>query len=159
MNTMEEIKEEILQVEQDSIGKAVELLAKYNGDMRNYLLKITAALCEVSEEDLLKNTSHIEIIQSRWLYWYAYRKMTNDSYESIARKSDNGRKFGAACVGQSITKMTRMICNDPIWKKRWDALKQIMGIMLDKVDLIPVTKNVTIHITHPKGVNVELKEE
>ena len=161
MKAEEEIINDINKLEEETINEACKLLSAYNKGLKHYLACLVASLCGVSVGDLYTNTKHIGIIQSRWLFWYAYRYMTNESYESISRNSSEWRHFGSACVGQSVTKMAMMISQDDIWSKRWAVLKRMIKIMLRNTskeqDLFQTP--ITIKVVYPKNVNVELKSE
>lgn len=156
-----EITEDVKRLEERTIENVCRLLYAYNGDLRHYLACLVAGLCDVAVGDLYTDTKHINVIQSRWLYWYCYRYMTNESYESISRRSKEWRRFGAACVGQSVAKMSMMISEDDVWAKRWAVMKRIIKIMLKKnesePELFPTT--ITLKVTHPKDVIVNLKSE
>ena len=61
------------------IKKAVEHLLLCEKDINKYLSDFVAALCEVPKSSMLSNTHVAYCAHARYLYWYAYRYMTNES--------------------------------------------------------------------------------
>ena len=159
MKTENEIIDDMRSIEEKTIDSACELLSTYGGEMRQYLARIAASLCCVEENEIMANTKNIDIVQARWFFWYAYRYMTNESYESMAQRSKAYRHFSASCVGASVAKMSMMISKEPIWTKRWTILKRIVKIMLKNINNETPNEVVTLTITHPKGVTIELKPD
>ena len=150
----EQIKSDWEHLENDNVEKACEYLRRYEGDIEDYVAEIVASLCNA-------DTSVAYLAQARWLYWYALRYMTNETYDKIAnrtaRKSDY--RFTPNGIGQSINKMSAMIVNEPIWTKRWIILKRIIKLRDTVIKEKSEMETVTMKIIAPKGVKVELKNE
>lgn len=120
---------EIIQsIRENTLDAACKLLASYEGDMREYLAEFTCALCGISVEEMRdKNAKDSLCAQVRWLYWYAYRYMTGDSFASIQQKEGNGVVISA--IAQGVNKMSRLIDGRTIWTRRWNDLKRIINII------------------------------
>ena len=70
----ESVKREVQSIKDRTLNEAIKLLSSYEGDLREYLADIIAALCGVSAETVRNGTSKdVYNAQVRWLYWYAYR--------------------------------------------------------------------------------------
>lgn len=157
----EQIKSDWEHLENDNVEKACEYLRRYEGDIEDYVAEIVASLCNVDVDKMLSDTSVAYLAQARWLYWYALRYMTNETYDKIAERTmcKTPYRFTPNGIGQSINKMSAMIVNEPIWTKRWIILKRIIKlrdtVIKEKGDM----ETVTMKIIAPKGVKVELKNE
>lgn len=158
-NIQQRTESNIHSLEESTIIQACELLRNYDGGLKEHLAHIVAELCNVSVNAMMKETKHIDVVRARWLYWYAYRYMTDESHYSIAQYCSQWRKFTSTCISHSIAKMAVIIDGNSIWAKRWIILKRLIKIMLNKNVGDEQPSNITIKITHPKGVNVELKQE
>ena len=157
----EQIKSDWEHLENDNVEKACEYLRRYEGDIEDYVAEIVASLCNVDVDKMLSDTSVAYLAQARWLYWYALRYMTNETYDKIAerttRKSEY--RFTPNGIGQSINKMSAMIVNEPMWTKRWIILKRIIKLRETVIKEKGEMETVTMKIIAPKGVKVELKNE
>ena len=79
----EQIKSDWEHLENDNVSKACEYLRRYQGDIEDYVADIVASLCNVDVDKMLSDTSVAYFAQARWLYWYAIRYMTNDTYDTL----------------------------------------------------------------------------
>lgn len=157
MKTDDEIKDDWKRLDSENLEKACEYLRRIEGDIEDYLADIVAAMCNIDVDEMFKNTSIAYIAQPRWLYWYAVRYVTNETYEKIAaRTSKHGFAFAPNGIGQSINKMAKMIDAKTLWAKRWTMLKHI--IKLRDVN-IAKEETVTFRVIAPKGYKLELKNE
>lgn len=157
MKTDDEIRNDWERLDSENLEKACEYLRKIEGNVEDYLADIVASMCNISVDDMFKNTSVAYIAQPRWLYWYAVRYVTNETYEKIAaRTRERGFAFAPNGIGQSINKMAKMVDANPLWTKRWTMLKHII-----KLRDTNVTKQetVTFRVIAPKGYKLELKSE
>lgn len=161
MKSEHEIANEVVSIEDKTISEVLKLLSEYNGDIRDYLAYMTGALCGVCLESVLKDTKHIDVVHARWLFWYAYRYMTGESFESISQRTRQWHKFDDSSISVGVTKMSMLISQNTIWTKRWVILKKIIKVVMKnhdtQLDLFPST--VVVKVTHPKGVNIEIKDE
>ena len=157
----EQIKSDWERLENDNIEKACEYLRMYEGDIEDYVAEIVASLCNVDVDKMLSDTSVAYLAQARWLYWYALRYMTNETYDKIAERTMHKTpyRFTPNGIGQSINKMSAMIVNEPIWTKRWIILKRIIKLRDTVVKEKSEIETVTMKIIAPKGVKLELKNE
>lgn len=159
MKSEQQILEDINVIEENTLLTAGALLRKYNHNMRDYLAAFVADICDVNVCDMLQASSPSSIVFARWLYWYAYRYMTNESYDTIAVKLGKPRMFTPTNISLSVTKMSMMINNEPIWGKRWSITKKVVKAILRTSDSEMNGAPIKVKITHPKGVSVELKQE
>lgn len=158
MESDEKVKESLRAIDEATIQKVCDILRSYDTQTSEYLARIVASVCSCDESKILHDTSNLNNSHARWLYWYAYRYMTNDSYKSIAMKSNDSRKFTESCVGICVAKMSMMIESEPIWKKRWIIVKRVIKAILNNEEC-EQAKTLTLKVISPKGVNVELLNE
>lgn len=141
------------------IDEICSLLRLHEHRIQDYLVDCVAATCGVDKNDMMTNVSDINTIHSRWLFWYAYRYMTKESFVRISKITQRyGRKFTEQSISNSVNKMGNMIANETIWTKRWVIIRRIIKLRDEtaKNDLQDVVK-VVVH--HPKNVEIKLKEE
>lgn len=161
MKTDEQIKNDWQRLETENIEKACDLLRQHESRIEDYMADIVASLCNVDCAAMLTNSSVAYLAQARWLYWYAIRYMTNETYDKIAMRTTakSGCKFTPNGIGQSINKMALLVAQEPIWIKRWTIIKHIIKlrdtVIKEKGDM----ETLTMKIIAPKGVKVELKNE
>jgi len=159
MKTDKEIQMDVERIDTNTINVVCDTLRRYNSDTREYLANIVASVCDVTFEEMMQDTKHLYNAHARWLFWYAYRYMTNESYDSIANKTKEYRKFTEACVGICISKMSMMIEQEPIWKKRWILTKRVIKAILDNGNdgIMDIPNVITLKVTPPKGVDIKLQ--
>lgn len=161
MKNDEQIKNDWQRLETENIEKACDLLRQHEIRIEDYMADIVASLCNVDCAEMLTNSSVSYLAQARWLYWYAIRYMTNETYDKIAMRTTakSGCKFTPNGIGQSINKMALLVAQEPIWIKRWTIIKHIIKlrdtVIKEKGDM----ETLTMKIIAPKGVKVELKNE
>ena len=161
MKTDEQIKNDWQKLETENIEKACDLLRQHESRIEDYMADIVASLCNVDCAAMLTNSSVAYLAQARWLYWYAIRYMTNETYDKIAMRTTakSGCKFTPNGIGQSINKMALLAAQEPIWVKRWTIIKHIIKLRDMVVKEKSEMETVTMKIIAPKGVKVELKNE
>ena len=123
-----------------------------------YLAEFVASLCSVETERMFSSSNDLDVAQARWLFWYAYRYMTNETYEKIGKLSMPlyGKTFTKVGVASSVNKMYTLIEQKPIWRKRWTIIKRIIKQCENVID--DETQK-PIKIIVPKDANIELKRE
>ena len=132
-----------------SSSETIQDLSRRRESEQEYLLYCLCAECGVSREEIAqKNKSKFHIIHYRWLFWYAYRYMTNESFLKIAEIS---RRFGHAydhrSIRHGVDSIGTMIAREPHWARRWEALKHIIMLRNTIVEnLFP--QKITIQIPH-----------
>lgn len=161
MKNDEQIKNDWQRLETENIEKACDLLRQHESRIEDYMADIVASLCNVDCAEMLTNSSVAYLAQARWLYWYAIRYMTNETYDKIAMRTTakSGCKFTPNGIGQSINKMALLVAQEPIWVKRWTIIKHIIKLRDMVVKEKSEMETVTMKIIAPKGVKVELKNE
>ena len=99
--------------------------AGYNAEC--ILAESVASLCDVALSDMMSFTDTSDVAMARWLYWYASRYMTHDTYDRIARRMTlDGCTFTARAVGTGINKMSMLIERDVMWQSRWTMVRDII---------------------------------
>lgn len=153
--TEEEIKQNLEENERITMKCVCDTLSAYGGRIRLYLADFIASLCNVEKEKIFSTCNNLDVAQARWLFWYAYRYMTNETYEKIGKLSGElyGKTFTKVGVAASVNKMYELIENGGIWRKRWLIVKRIIKI---SNTLIEEQENQPIKIIIPKDANVEL---
>ena len=153
--TEEEIKQNLEENERITMNCVCDTLSSYGERIRLYLADFIASLCNVEKEKMFSTCNNLDVAQARWLFWYAYRYMTNETYEKIGKLSGElyGKTFTKVGVAASVNKMYELIENGGIWRKRWLIVKRIIKI---SNTLIEEQENQPIRIVVPKDANVEL---
>ena len=143
------------------LEQACKLLAHYEGSIQKYIADAIASLCGIAKNDMFKASDVVYFAHARWLYWYAYRYMTNESYDKISSQSFHGEhKFAQRTIQNGVNKMAMMIEKEPIWKKRWSVIKRIIKLKDNNV-VSDMNNTIVIHV--PKDlkeiVKIEIKEK
>lgn len=161
MKTENEIAQELQSIDNSTIKKACDLLRRHGAETFAYLADMVAAVCEVDTAEMLNDTKHLKNSHARWLFWYAYRYVTNEGYDSIANKTAKKRKFTASSVGYCITNMSMMVDSEPIWKKRWIIIKRVINAILNNEqgnkELSELQETLTFKLFPPKGFKGNVK--
>lgn len=155
--TEEEIKTELENNERTTMTCVCDMLRGYESNIRIRLAEFVASVCDVEKEKMFSEDNHLDVAQARWLFWYAYRYMTNETYEKIGRLSKDvyGKAFTKMGVASSVNKMYTLIEQQPIWRKRWTIVKRIIKMQNELICEPPVP----ITITVPKNVELTIKKE
>lgn len=143
------------------LEKACEHIRMCEVSIQSYLSDIVASLCDIEKEKMFTATDVVFIAHARWFYWYCYRYMTKESYDKIAMQDfHNQHKFNARTVQNAVSKMSMMIDSEPLWRKRWLVVKQLIKIYNGEESEKPIMP-ITIQIPKElKGiVKVEIKEK
>ena len=113
--------------ESKDITDVVEILRNHDVNVQEYIADFVASLCGVYKDDMMRRTDKIHISHARWLFWFAYRYMTNEPYAKIAEITERyGRKFTEQGISNSVNKMSMMITSQPTWTKKWLTIKRII---------------------------------
>lgn len=138
------------------IDEVCRLLRLHETNIQEYMVDFVASICDVDKLDMMTNVSNLNTIHSRWLFWYAYRYMTKDSFSHISHITLRyGKKFTEQSVSSSVNKMGNMIDNDTIWTKRWTIIKRI--IKLRDSTLSDENQNAVVIVQYPKNVEIKLR--
>lgn len=138
------------------IDEVCRLLRLHETNIQEYMVDCVASICDVDKLDMMTNVSNLNTIHSRWLFWYAYRYMTKDSFSHISHITLRyGKKFTEQNVSSSVNKMGNMIDNDTIWAKRWAIIKRI--IKLRDSTLSDENQNAVVIVQYPKNVEIKLR--
>lgn len=150
----EEHKKQLDAIEDRNITKACEYLRGYEQEIGNHLAQFVASLCNIDVDEMFSNMKNNYYSQARWLYWYALRYMTDETYEQIAaRTTCNGHKFTLRAVAKGIDKMGKMVYENGIWRKRWVILKRVIKMYNGDSD----QSVIKVVITKPANTKVEVE--
>ena len=155
--TEEEIKTSLEENERITMECINDALRNYEGRIRTYLAQFVASVCNVDIDKMFSESNCLDVAQARWLFWYAYRYMTGETYEKIGKLSEPiyGKRFTRVGVASSVNKMYELIEQQPIWRKRWTIVKHIIKTQNDLMFERPVPITITI----PKNVELKIKKE
>lgn len=118
--------EEFRDLEKEKVDRIMQCVREYEVDMRIYLADFVAEICGVTKEDMLSGSDETAFAHARWLYWYALKYMTGDSYKKLSENTTFGHKFSSRAMQNASSKIWMMIANDGIWKNRWSVVKQVI---------------------------------
>jgi len=160
MNNEKQIQAKWERIDNENIGQALDMLKKHNKDVKDFLADCVASVCGVSTDDMMSNSNVLHIAHARWLYWYAYRYMTNETFDKISQQTKTEtKKFVGRAIQHGATKMSMMIDGEPLWTKRWNTIKRIIKLR-DKEDK-KLDNNIIIQV--PKDIkdkiNIIIKEK
>lgn len=151
------VLEKMSEIDKQTLDSICDLLRGYESKIQYWLAYFVSSLCNVEIDKMLTDCNTLSVAQSRWLFWYAYRRMTNETYEKIANVSSQyyGKFFTTATVANGITKMAQMVECEPIWTKRWVIIKRIIKQYRENL----IENEEPIKIVVPKNAKVELKRK
>lgn len=151
------VLEKMSEAEQIMLDTICNILRGYENKIQYWLAYFVSALCNVEMDKMLTDCNTLSVAQARWLFWYSYRRMTNETYEKIAKVSSQyyGKYFTTATIANGITKMTQMIECEPIWTKRWVIIKRVIKQYQESL----MENEEPIKIVIPKNAKVELKRK
>lgn len=156
----DDIKRELDGIESFHIEEACRHLRMHEQDIQVYLADFVASLCDVKKEEMFSHSDVVFLAHARWLYWYAYRYMTNESYDKIATQDfHGGHSFTSRTIQSGTNKMFMMIERDAIWKKRWIAIKKIIKIYNGDIDVPKSSIVIQIPKEIKELVKIEIKEK
>jgi len=157
--TEKEAKDNIKETEQGALDISCRALRNYTKVVQKDIANLVAALCDVDVDEMLNEPRIAPLVQARWLYWYASKQLYGETNESISQRSKENHYFKTNGITKGISKMSMMIQSGTIWTKRWAILKSVIteASKVEQPELF--AQNITVKITYPKGVNIELKQE
>lgn len=151
--------ETIAKAEKDALDISCEALRNYTQTLQKSLANLVAAICNVDVNDMLCEPRIAPFVQARWLYWYSCKRMFEDTNESLSEQTKSNYHFKTNCITKGISKMSMLIQEGTIWTKRWAIIKRVIAEVKKVEQPELFAQNITVKITHPKGVNIELKQE
>lgn len=154
----EEIKNELMQMD-ENIVRAMGYLRNYEKDILNYIAEVVSSVCNVDKERMMSDDRTLPVTQSRWLFWYAYRYMTSYTYERISEETSREctKQYTAVGVSVGTNKMSVMIEQEPIWKKRWGVVRRIIKLINDDDDTEREAHTITIQVPRELKGQITIK--
>lgn len=163
------MKSEIDSLRNKSFKEIEKILRRYDYNEQDMIATFVASLCDVDVADMLSVTNNAQISQARWLYWFALRYYTHDTYQSISERTKmDGHAFASAGIGVCIGKMSDLIETDDVWKRRWVVTRRMIRLMSDPNDyqlndFSYNSQKYKLMLTVPKGmkgnIEIELNEK
>lgn len=154
------IKKEWKDMEDASMQEICVVLKRYDYNVQTMLAYYVASLCDISIVDMLSQSDKSHIAQSRWLFWYAYRYMTNETYERIAQRCVvDGCAFSSESIRVGCAKISSLVETDFMWRRRWNVIKHIIKLWNESFDEMHDVgkKKITLNISD--GIEVEIKKK
>lgn len=157
MISSEEAKTFFEEQEAELVTKVCDLLKGHEELVLNKMAEFVASACGVDKDMMLNDCDKLFVAQARWLYWYAIRYMTNDTYEKIAERTAlQGHSFASSSIGLCINKMSQLIESNPLWEHRWAIIKNIARIWMDcDNSSIQKKQEIKIVVHHSKEYDVK----
>ena len=99
MKTEEEIRDDSLKIEEDGLKAACDAIRQCDIDVQKNLAEIVASICEIDYDTMMGDEKRYYTAQCRWMFWHAYRYMTNEPYVKMAeRLGKYGHKFSVPAI-------------------------------------------------------------
>ena len=122
-----ETKQDWMTLDDENVKRICEMVRSYERDIQDYLAEMVASLCDLEAHEMMTKDDRIHCTHARWLFWYAYRHMTNDTFEHLSQITERyGRKYSLQAINTAVNKMSALIIDNTIWTKRWTVLKRII---------------------------------
>lgn len=153
----EKIKHDWESIDNADIDEVCRLLRLHETRIQDYLVDCVASICDVEKTDMMTNASKLNTIHARWLFWYAYRYMTNEPFIRISEITLRyGKRFTEQSISNSVNKMGNMIAKETTWAKRWVLIKRIIKLRNSDQTNFGLDDNLSVTINHPKNIQVKL---
>lgn len=159
MMSEEDFKTRASEAERHAVSVAVDALREYNISVTKYLAELVASLCNTTVDAMMTESSRSSnhpMVYARWLYWYAYKRLTQDSCNEISLKTQHfGRRFSPTAISFGVSKIMLMISENKLWCKRWSILRRVIE-EVNGCDLSQST--IRLKVVNPQGVNIEIEK-
>lgn len=131
-------------------------------DANNKLRVFVANLCGIDSADILSVTDAPHIFQARWLYWYAMRYMTHDTYDRLSEITKiDGHRFGLRCIAKGVAQINELIESDSTWRIRWKKVKDFIKEMQRdderENELLTQKHKIVINVPYEIKNNIEIE--
>lgn len=127
--TDSEIVQDWKKNESDKMNEICSLILEQEHSVQDYLADTVAALCDLTTQDMMTKKGSLHCNHARWLFWYAYRYMTNDTFEHISQFTARyGYKYSLQGITAAVNKMSNLIMSDTVWTTRWNKVKRIIKL-------------------------------
>lgn len=159
MSGIVELKDDLVSKEECWNEELKSHLQIHNNNVIESLRDCVAWICDIPVEEMEKSTS-IYASQTRWLFWYAYRTLSAETYGRIGDVASScNMKYTKDGIRKGVSKMSNLIDFDYTWKKKWLVVKQFISMLKDEEK---ETKKHKISILVPREltnkVQIEIKE-
>lgn len=170
MKNENEIRKGWLNLEDKTFKEIETILHNYDYNSQTMLAHFVANICNVDYTDLFVDSKEQYKTHARWLYWFAMRFMTGETYDRISNRTYfDGNKFTSQNVGIGISKMTKMVGMEQSWRNKWKVIKHFIKLREDPHSYHindfsnPMPTKYKLSLNVPKGMKnnleIEIKEE
>lgn len=129
MKSENETIEDWRRIDNQYVKDLCAIINKQEIDVQDYLADIVSSLCDIDTTEMMTKEDRLHCNHARWLYWYAYRYMTNDTFEHIEQITKRyGRRYSLQGISAAVNKMSNLIASNTIWTKRWIIIKRIIKL-------------------------------
>jgi len=154
----EKIKQDWAEIDSNDLKQALYHLERCEMCVEEYLADAVASLCGVSVNDMMSDSATQHFTHTRWLYWYAYRYMTGESFLKISTVLRDGwKRFTKYAVIKGVEKMSQMIESEQVWNKRWAVVKRIIKLREQGNEYIDNTIVVQVPRDIKNKINIVIK--
>ena len=154
----EKIRKDLASLDSENLEQALYYIGRCGMAINDYLADVIASLCGISAKEMLSDTNATHLAQPRWLYWYAYRYMTGESFLKMTKVLKVGSKtFTEKGIQGGVEKMSAMIESEPIWGKRWSIVKRIIKLNEETKENISDTIVINVPKNIKDKVNIVIK--
>ncbi len=159
-------KKELAEMRSKTFKEIEEILRRYDYNEQDMIGSFVASLCDVDYADMLSASNNSHIAQARWLYWYAMRYFTHDTYYRISERTQlDGHRFTPESIGVCITKISALIEEDSVWKRRWVMTKRMIRLLQDPHDYqhsdftnpMPMKYKLLLQVPKGESKNIEIE--
>lgn len=164
-----ETMKQLLSMRDMSFKQIETILRNFNYDEQDMLQSFVAWICDVDVADMLSQSMKSELVKARYLYWYALRTMTGETYQKISERTVfDGFIFSKTGIRQGCESISEIIETNNIWKNRWIRVRRFIKLLADPHDynlseFAYNSQKYKLMLTVPKGmkenVEIELNEK
>ena len=166
----EKVKRDWRNMREKDFDEISTILSNMDYDMQTMIGSFVASICHVDYADLHSMNNKQEVTHARWLYWYALRWWSDESYERISERTMmDGRRFTSANIGIGITKMVKMTSVQGMWRDRFAVVKKFIRLKEDPMSYKvsdfcnPLPERYKLTLKMPKAlkdkVEIDVREE
>jgi chromosomal replication initiation ATPase DnaA len=126
--TEKQLKEELEKNDVLVVQNICNTLSSHDVNIVKNLADFVASLCNVSKEKMFSSCIDIDVSHARWLFFYAYRYMTNDTYKKIGEMTEkvHGKRFSQIGIAKCVSMMEQLMEQHQVWKKKWLIIRKII---------------------------------
>lgn len=136
-------------------------LKKYDVNIVECLSDFVASLCNVDKEKMLSGCLDVDVSHARWLFFYAYRYMTGDTYKKIGKMTEkiSGKRFSSVGVAKCVSCMQQLMQRDSVWEAKWRVIQSgIKGINDEECASYTITVNIPQQLINKVKIKTKITQ-